>query len=96
MFATRNACATAGGLFAAAHTGILAMSLAGTALLLIMALAVTAAWSTKKKRRDASYKVLKLILNVIFRPRRRDRERTRGGMKRSELVAGRRQSSTGA
>jgi hypothetical protein len=65
----RNTCATAAGLLAAVHVNIPAISLLGGALLLISILALTAGLSRQKERRDAAYKVLKLILYTIRRPR---------------------------
>jgi hypothetical protein len=60
-------CATAAGLLATAHADVLAACLAGGALMLIMILALTAGLSRNKERRDAAYKVLKLILRVMRR-----------------------------
>jgi hypothetical protein len=64
----RITCATAAELLAAVHANVLATSLLGGALLLISILALTAGLSKKKERRDAAYKVLKLILYTIRRP----------------------------
>jgi hypothetical protein len=60
--------AAGGTLLAAAHAPVLAAFAVGMALLLITALALIAALSTKKDRRDAAYKVLKLILDTLRRP----------------------------
>ncbi len=64
----RNTCPAAAGLLAAVHANILATSLLGGALLLISILAIAAGLSKKKERRDAAYKVLRLILYTIRRP----------------------------
>jgi hypothetical protein len=69
----RNTCAAAAGVLAAVHANVLATSLLGGALLLISILALTAGLSKKKERRDAAYKVLKLILYTIRRSGRVDR-----------------------
>ncbi len=60
--------ASGGSLLAAAHAPVFAAFVVGMALLLITALALIAALSTKKERRDAAYKVLKLILDTLRRP----------------------------
>jgi len=61
----RNTCAVAAGLVAAIHANFLAASLLGGVLLPISILALTAGLSKKQERRDAAYKVLKLILHTI-------------------------------
>jgi len=63
----RSTCATADGLLAPVHANVLAMALFGGALLLISILALTAGLSKNKERRDATYEVLKLILQTIRR-----------------------------
>lgn len=63
----RSTCGTVAGLLDAVHANVLAMSLLGGALLLISILALTAGLSKNKERRDATYEVLKLILQTIRR-----------------------------
>src|SRR5215467_13588974 len=67
--ATGNNTCAAAGLLAAVHANILVTSLLGGALLAISILALTAGLSKQKERRDAAYKVLKLILYTIRPPR---------------------------
>jgi hypothetical protein len=59
--------ATVAGLLDPVHANVLAMALLGGALLLISILALTAGLSKNKERRDATYEVLKLILQTVRR-----------------------------
>ncbi len=59
--------ATSGGLVAAVHAPLLATCVLGSALLLITVVALVAALSRRKARRDAAYKVLHLLLHTLRR-----------------------------